>query len=136
MSDRDLTNKHHHFRFPRGRRLHLQRDFRRIFRRKCQLGDRWMTVYVDANGLEYARLGLIVSKKVGKAVVRNRIKRLIREAFRLGQRELPVGLDVVCIPRAGRVGTVGDYRVSLAKLARAGAARLQRARRTNANDSI
>jgi len=120
------ANLRRRFRFPRSRRLHLQRDFARIFARKCRLGDRWMTVYLDANGLGYTRLGLIVGKKVGKAVVRNRIKRLIREAFRLSQHELPAGLDVICIPRPGRIGTLQDYAGSLARLLVTGATRLQK----------
>lgn len=46
------------------------------------------------------RLGITVSRKVGVAVVRNRVKRLLREAFRLHQHELPSGLDLVAIARS------------------------------------
>jgi ribonuclease P protein component len=48
--------------------------------------------------LGHPRLGLTVSRKVGRAVARNRWKRIVREAFRLVQHELP-SLDLVCIPR-------------------------------------
>ena len=44
------------------------------------------------------RLGLAVSRRAGNAVVRNRIKRVLREAFRLDREDLPPGLDVIVIP--------------------------------------
>ncbi len=48
------------------------------------------------NNLEYSRLGIAVSKKLfPKAVTRNRIRRLIREAFRLNKHQLPKGLDLI-----------------------------------------
>ena len=54
-----------------------------------------MDILQCPNGLEYPRLGLVVAKKVlPRAVDRNRVKRVLREAFRLGQWELG-GLDVV-----------------------------------------
>lgn len=48
-----------------------------------------------------ARLGLVVSRKVGGAVARNRVKRLVREWFRRARPTLPPGLDVVVIARGG-----------------------------------
>ena len=50
------------------------------------------------NGLPYSRLGLSVSKRVGKAVTRNRIKRRIRELFRTQKKSLPQGFDIIVIP--------------------------------------
>ena len=57
-----------------------------------------LVVYVRSNKLGHPRLGMAVSRKVGKAVLRNRWKRVIREAFRLAQNDLP-SVDVVCLPR-------------------------------------
>lgn len=51
------------------------------------------------NGREVTRLGLTVSSKVGNAVVRNRIRRRLREIFRHGRHALPQGLDMVLIAR-------------------------------------
>jgi len=52
-----------------------------------------------ANQLPYMRLGLSVGKKLGKAVVRNRIKRMIREGFRQAENRKLGGLDLIVIPR-------------------------------------
>ncbi len=75
-----------------------------------------MVVYVARNGLSGSRLGLSVGKRVGGAVVRYRIKRLIREAFRLSQHELPAGLDIICVARTPPAATMEDYRDSLRRL--------------------
>lgn len=76
-------------------------DFDRAFRRRRSASDRWIIVYGHPNGLDHPRLGLSVSRRVGGAVVRNRWKRLLREAFRLVRSELPPGLDLIVVPRAG-----------------------------------
>ena len=57
-----------------------------------------LLIYGAANGLGYPRLGMTASRRFGGAVARNRWKRLVREAFRLSQHDLPA-LDLVCIPR-------------------------------------
>src|SRR5437773_3779332 len=81
---------------------HLRRpgDFRRVYERRRSASDGWLIVYACENGLPYLRLGRSVSRKVGPAVVRNRLRRLYREAFRLSRHELPVGLDLILIPRS------------------------------------
>ena len=61
--------------------------------------DALLIVYVAANGLAWSRLGISVSKRVGKAVQRNYVRRRIREAFRSMKADLPTGLDIVCIAR-------------------------------------
>lgn len=74
-------------------------------------------VYAVSNPYPYGRLGIVVSRKVStRAVVRNRIKRQIREAFRRSQEKLE-GLDVVVVasPKAG-TATAASLRASLQKL--------------------
>ena len=57
--------------------------------------------FVFKTGLETWRLGLSVSRKIGGATRRNRVKRLLREFFRLNQALLPSGLDMVVVPKKG-----------------------------------
>ena len=99
---------------------HIRReaDFQRAYRRRRTAGDRFLLVFGCPNGLPYPRVGLSVSRKVGNAVVRNRWKRLIREAFRLARPQLPVGLDLVVIPRRGVEPKLAELIESLPKLAR------------------
>ena len=58
------------------------------------------TVFYRANGLERSRFGISVKKALGGAVVRNRIRRRIREILRLHQSEIPSGWDIVIHPRS------------------------------------
>ena len=85
-----------------------------------------LTVWARSNGLPHARLGLIVGRKHGNAVRRNRIKRLLREAFRLSQHLLPAGLDLICTPRRGADVTLVGCVESLTDLAGRLARRLER----------
>jgi ribonuclease P protein component len=88
------------YRFPKRMRLLKPNDFERVFAARRSAGDGFMVLYGAPSNFTHSRLGLTVSRKVGSAVVRNRWKRALREAFRLVQHELPP-LDIICIPRAG-----------------------------------
>lgn len=93
--------------------------FRRAFERRRWESDATLTIYGFENGLDHPRLGLSISrKKIKTAAGRNRIKRLIREAFRLSKSELPAGLDLIVVPR-NPAARSAEVRRSLPALARA-----------------
>jgi ribonuclease P protein component len=113
------------FSFPASRRLKAPAEFRRVYDRNRSAADTILVVYACENGLTHPRLGVSVSRKVGGAVVRNRLKRLYREAFRLCQHELPPGVDYVLIPRVKAGEPLLDQvKSSLVALAKQAAARL------------
>lgn len=103
---------------PRSARIRGQNDFRRIFRRRLRASDRWITLYADRNSAAFARLGIAASRRLGNAVRRNRIKRLVREAFRRLRHELPPGTDWIVIPKPGDEPTLDDLQQSIRQLAR------------------
>ena len=87
-------------RFSRHERLQLKRDFDRCFREGRAFHFPEITVRALPNGLPSSRLGLSVGRRHGGAVRRNRIKRLLREAWRLNKGALSAHCDVVFVPRA------------------------------------
>ena len=104
------------FRFPKTAHLRREADFERVYARKCKAADGVLLLFVDRNDLGLTRIGLSVSRKHGGAVVRNRLKRLLREAFRLSQSEFPAGLDLIAIPLTGAQASLTAYQESLRNL--------------------
>ena len=80
-------------------RIKKNAEFRAVYRRGKSFSNNLLVLYVYRNKKSINRLGISVSKKVGKSVIRNRIKRLIKENFRLNIEEIKVGYDLVFIAR-------------------------------------
>jgi ribonuclease P protein component len=87
---------------PKRGRLSRSADFDRVFRHGSSQGGREFVLYVFPRGEEGSapRLGLSVSRKVGGAVQRNQVKRLLREAFALDGDRLPPDSDAVVVARS------------------------------------
>ncbi len=73
--------------------------FRRLYAKGKNAAAGTMAMYARRSRLPYNRLGITVGTKVGKAVVRNRVRRRIREAYRLQEGELTPGWDIVAVAR-------------------------------------
>lgn len=76
-------------------------DFVKVYDAKKSYANRLLVVYILENGTDTNRLGVSVSKKVGNSIVRHRLARLIREAYRLHADEVIAGYDIVAVARAG-----------------------------------
>ena len=82
--------------------------FRRIYRKGKSSVQPCLVVYCQKNKQGRTRLGVTVSTKLGKAVVRNRVRRRLREIFRLNQSGLAQGYDMILVARTRAVGA--EYR--------------------------
>lgn len=74
-------------------------QFRHVYNRGRSIANRHLVLYYVKNGTQGNRLGISVSKKVGKSVVRSHVTRLIRESYRSIEEEIKQGLDLVVIAR-------------------------------------
>lgn len=122
---------------PKKGRLSRSAEFERVYRQGRSFGNRHLVLYVFPRGEDPAaptlssgpRLGLSVSRKVGGAVDRNRVKRLLREAFKELSQRLPADSDVVVVARppvrelAEREGLSGMQAALSELIDRAGAGR-------------
>jgi ribonuclease P protein component len=109
---------------PRRRRLSRSAEFERVYRQGRSKGNRFLVLYAfprEEGSQDGPRLGLSVSRKVGGAVERSRVKRILREAFWAEAERLPAGSDYVVVARpealalAAREGMPG-LRAALSEL--------------------
>ena len=106
------------FTFTKAQHLRAKSDFERVYALKNKAADGVLLVFAARNAGPVTRIGLSVSKKHGGAIVRNRLKRLLREAFRLMQHQIPASLDLIVIPLAKEKASLVAYQESLVKSTR------------------
>ena len=90
---------------PKPFRLHFKKDFEAIIRNAYRAQGEGMVIWWRPSSYPGARtrLGIVVSRKLGGAVVRNRVKRLLRESFRLNREKLKPGTDLIVSPRSSEI---------------------------------
>ncbi len=112
-------------------RLRLSTEFQKVYAFRRSVSDRELSliVYGMPNGLPYNRIGLSVARRVlPRAYQRNRMKRLLREAYRLRRAELPTGMDLIFVPRGKRVPSLATLQPALVRLIHQLARRLDKER--------
>ncbi len=97
-------------------RIRKKAEFDRVFRRGARKAGKLLTVLATRSSLGRPRLGVCAGKRYGKAVRRNRFKRLVREAFRSRSAELPP-MDIVVLARRGADGASDEITRELVSLA-------------------
>ena len=85
--------------FSRDERILKRKDFSAAYNLGKRLSSKNFIIFLYPNQTGMRRLGITVSKKIGESVQRNRIKRLLREFFRLNKDRLPAGQDIVVVSR-------------------------------------
>jgi ribonuclease P protein component len=90
--------------FRREERIRKRADFQRILKEGARYQAPHFRVSICPNALTYSRLGVTVGRRVGSAVERNRVKRRVREFFRLNKESLPGSSDLVVTAREGSAG--------------------------------
>ena len=79
--------------------LNKNKDFLDLYRRGRSIVSKTVVIYFRPNGLPCNRFGITAGKKVGNAVMRNRAKRIIRQAYRDNELLFPIGIDIVFVAR-------------------------------------
>jgi ribonuclease P protein component len=95
-------------RFPKTARLRKRAEFLRLAHIGAKVQSTNFIFIISPNGRAENRLGVTVSAKVGNSVVRNRVKRHVREYFRRHRAELPAASDIVIIARNSAAGLEGN----------------------------
>ena len=81
--------------------LKKNKEFKKVYDEGKSYANKYLVMYVLENKSDINRLGISVSKKTGNSVVRHRLKRLIKESYRLNEEKFNSGLDIVIIARIG-----------------------------------
>jgi ribonuclease P protein component len=107
------ANSQPRLRYPKAARLGGKVAFAAVYDARVKSTGGPLVFFSRPNGLSISRIGLSVSRKVGTAPHRNRIKRRLREAFRLSRAVLPCGFDLVIVVRPHKPLSVVEYQARL-----------------------
>jgi len=99
----------HRYRLTREQRLRGQNAFKHVFDANMRKDAGPISVLGVPSGDKTIRFGISIGRRVGIAAKRNRIKRLLREAFRLTQHDWPAGYDLVCVVRPHEPRILAEY---------------------------
>ncbi len=95
--------------WPQSSRIRRRSEYTACYAANCKFFSQYFVLFVcKQEGLDW-RVGLAVTKKMGNAVRRNRIKRILREFFRLHGHIMPHGIDIVVVPKKNLVGLPIDF---------------------------
>jgi ribonuclease P protein component len=103
------SSSHKRHNFPKKLNLRAKRDYDAVFDARTRESRGPLSVGARPNDLVHCRFGMSVSRKVGTAVRRNRIRRLLRESFRLMQHDLPRSYDFVVVVRPHEPLALAEY---------------------------
>jgi ribonuclease P protein component len=105
------------FRFTRKERITYHQDFKRVMKTGRKLVSRNFILFMKENENDFNRLGVVVSKKVGPATCRNRIKRVCREFFRFHKHRIKGTFDIIILAkRECRVRKYVDAKAELGRI--------------------
>jgi ribonuclease P protein component len=97
-------------------RITKNREFQDVFKQGISTATRGLVLYQMPNGYPLNRTGFITSKKIGNAVIRNRVRRLLREAYRMYAVDIKTGYDLVFIAR--QPAATFDFNKAVAEMKR------------------
>lgn len=81
-------------------RLRNNVHFKKVYNRGKSYGNRLVVMYIYKNGMDYNRVGFSVTKKIGNSVERNRVRRKMKEVYRLNCHKVKDGYDLIFLPKA------------------------------------
>ena len=79
--------------------LKKNQDFQNVYKKGKSNANKYLVMFIVENNLDKNRIGISVSKKVGNSVIRHRLKRLIKESYRLNEAMFKSGFDIVVVAR-------------------------------------
>lgn len=80
-------------------KIRSNRDFRVVYDKGKSNANKYLVIFFKKNGYDYNRIGFSTTKKLGNSVIRNRVKRLMRESYRINSFKIKEGYDIIFLSR-------------------------------------